>query len=89
MQVRANCLLNESMFPCIGSIYVLGKTEKTVTLRWEMRDMSGKHIAASSRTIFTENSLLSEEEIFSLGLQHIAKYRSGRKKLFSDVEFVK
>ncbi len=73
--------------PCFGNIEVLNMNDKTAYVSWKLFDKKNKTLLASvSRSFFIADKTHSINDIISLAISSILKYRIDRKKIFEMVK---
>ena len=86
--MKKNITANTKTNICKGEIEILNKDEKTAFVKWVIYDQDNKLVASLTNSYFLGNQLLDDSAIFSLVKEAILKYRIGREKIFSSVEFL-
>lgn len=76
---------------CFGVIEIIktDKIHKTAYVGWSISNSEEKPIAGFINDYFLGKDDFTNEEVFNLVKNQIHKYRIGRKKVFSNVEFEK
>ena len=74
---------------CFGIIEIINtnRPNKTAYVSWSIFKAEGKPIGGLINNYFLGNEDFSDEEVFDLVKDQIQKYRIGRKRVFSNVEF--
>lgn len=73
--------------PMFGEIEILNATEIKAYVAWRIFDEENNLIASLTNNYFLGDKPFTTGEIFELVKNQILKYRMGRKKIFTSVEF--
>ena len=70
-----------------GSMEILSRSGRSVYVIWTFWDKENKLIASLRHNYFLESENVDDLAILDLVKNQISKYRIGRRRLFSNVEF--
>lgn len=70
-----------------GEIEVLNISNNKAYVMWRVFDSKRRLIASFTNDYFFDEKEFTEDDIFELVKNQMLKYRVGRKKIFSSVEF--
>ena len=87
MKKKFTALFNNSI--CFGLIEILNinRVHKTAYVSWQISNGENNPIAGLINNYFLGKDNFTNDEIYNLVKDQIPKYRIGREKVFSNVEF--